>query len=93
MNTFISFKMCGILGEIQKHENIDLEQFNKRRDLLFHRGSDGFGTEVLGDGNITLGHRRLSIIDLSENGNQPLCNEGRTIWMRCSSQFFKAYGK
>ena len=85
--------MCGILGEIQKHENIDLEQFNKRRDLLFHRGSDGFGTEVLGDENITLGHRRLSIVDLSENGEQLMWNEGRAIWMRISSKIFSAIGK
>ena len=80
--------MCGIIGEIQKHENINLEHFNERRDLLFHRGPDGFGTEVLGDGNIAFGHRRLSIIDLSENGKQPMCNEDRTIWITFNGEIY-----
>ena len=85
--------MCGILGEIQKHENIDLEQFNDQRDLLFLSRPDSFGTEILRDGNMALGHRRLSIIDLSENGKQLMCNEGRAIWMRISSKIFSAIGK
>ena len=65
--------MCGILGTI----NID---FNKNSlDLIKHRGPDDFGIEVinLGDNIVRFGQRRLSIIDLSSAGHQPMisnCN-------------------
>ncbi|MEM2093630.1 MAG: hypothetical protein QXE16_05045, partial [Candidatus Bathyarchaeia archaeon] len=47
-------------------------------DLLYHRGPDGGGMYC--SGSIGLGHRRLSIIDLS-TGDQPMCNETGTIWV------------
>ncbi|GAC1419470.1 MAG: asparagine synthase (glutamine-hydrolyzing) [Flavisolibacter sp.] len=59
--------MCGILGVLGK---IDGPSFQKCLDTIIHRGPDGEGT--WSDGVITLGHRRLSIIDLSENGKQPM---------------------
>lgn len=59
--------MCGILGVTGQLPQ--KEKFLSALHKLTHRGPDGFGiyqnTEVL------LGHRRLSIIDLSENGKQP----------------------
>lgn len=59
--------MCGILGVVGKIEEQD---FKKQLDTLAHRGPDGWG--IWSDGKITLGHRRLSIIDLSERGKQPM---------------------
>lgn len=80
--------MCGIIGEIQKSNRINVEQFNTLRDLLFHRGPDGCGTEVLNEGKIALGHRRLSIIDLSENAKQPMCNEDSSIWITFNGEIY-----
>jgi asparagine synthase (glutamine-hydrolysing) len=46
---------------------------------LSHRGPDAVGYHV--DGPIALGHRRLSIIDLSEAAREPLTNEDGTLWL------------
>jgi len=59
--------MCGILGVVGK---IEEQVFKKQLDTLAHRGPDGWG--VWSDEKITLGHRRLSIIDLSDRGKQPM---------------------
>lgn len=67
--------MCGILGTLP---NVDRETFQKALDLLWHRGPDGFGIWQ-DDEYITLGHRRLSIIDLSENGHQPMVYNNRWV--------------
>ena len=60
--------MCGILGTIPTTEN---HLFKNALDTLTHRGPDDFGIENIGN-DITLGHRRLSIVDLSRNGHQPM---------------------
>ncbi len=80
--------MCGIIGEIQKSKQVNLEQFDTLRDLMFHRGPDGCETEVLNEGTVALGHRRLSIIDLSENANQPMCNEDASIWITFNGEIY-----
>lgn len=60
--------MCGIIGRLSnKPAN---EAFNKGLHSIAHRGPDGFG--ILQEGNVSLGHRRLSIIDLTDNGKQPM---------------------
>ena len=51
--------MCGILGTIPSTE---VNFFKKSLDTLFYRGSDDFGVECI-DNDITLGHRRLTIVD------------------------------
>ena len=63
--------MCGISGIINK-SNVQVSDFSIREinDLISHRGPDGEGF-YFGD-NFALGHRRLSIIDLSEGGAQPM---------------------
>jgi asparagine synthase (glutamine-hydrolysing) len=80
--------MCGIIGEIQKSTLVDINQFNTLRDLMFHRGPDGCGTEVINERNVALGHRRLSIIDLSENAKQPMCNEDSTLWITFNGEIY-----
>ncbi len=68
--------MCGILGFISPQKNIDNNELIKRgviaRDSLYHRGPDAKGELFLNDCGLFLGHRRLSILDLSEYGNQPM---------------------
>lgn len=65
--------MCGIYGQINKSKSIDKEMFLKALNTLEKRGPDTFGTYF--KENIGLGHRRLSIIDLSDSGKQPMFNE------------------
>jgi len=80
--------MCGILGQINKTYPIDPTVFNRMRDKLIHRGPDGEGTQILEEGKVALGHRRLSIIDLSENGRQPMCNEDKSIWLTFNGEIY-----
>ena len=52
---------------------------------LLHRGPDEEGYHI--EPGVGLGHRRLSIIDLS-TGQQPLCNEDGTIWVSFNGEIF-----
>ena len=65
--------MCGIAGIIQSNPSeYNKEHLKKMTDALAHRGPDGEGLWQNEPGNVLLGHRRLSIIDLSDAGNQPM---------------------
>jgi asparagine synthase (glutamine-hydrolysing) len=65
--------MCGICGILQTSgEPVDVSLLRRMTDAIAHRGPDGEGQLV--DGEIALGHRRLSIIDL-HGGSQPISNE------------------
>lgn len=61
--------MCGIVGIISKNL-IDKDYIESMTDVIDHRGPDGFGYYF--DDNIVFGHRRLSIVDLSDWGKQPM---------------------
>jgi asparagine synthase (glutamine-hydrolysing) len=63
--------MCGITGIYSKSpiQNIE-ERITKMNDSILHRGPDAGGSYI--DGNLVLGHRRLSIIDTREVSNQPM---------------------
>ena len=63
--------MCGIYGRISAAPIVP-EALNRMRDLLSHRGPDDAGSWISTDGRIALAHRRLSIIDLSPAGHQPM---------------------
>jgi len=58
------------------------------RDTLTHRGPDGFGSYFDPDVNIAFGHRRLSFLDLSETGAQPMCNETKNIWLTVNGEIY-----
>lgn len=67
--------MCGIAGQISlRNESIPLleRQINTMSGLLAHRGPDGQGKWISENKKVGLGHRRLSIIDLSESAAQPM---------------------
>ena len=71
--------MCGILGSI----NIEFNE--ETLNLMEHRGPDDFGLQkfYISNQNITFGHKRLSIIDLTKAGHQPMssyCNEFEIIF-------------
>lgn len=72
--------MCGIAGIIHfdAEQNVNLGAVLRMRDMLQHRGPNAAGCFT--DQNLGLGFRRLSILDLSEAGNQPMVSEdGRFI--------------
>jgi asparagine synthase (glutamine-hydrolysing) len=66
--------MCGIAGFLTKKEFPEKAQeiISQMTQSLEHRGPDHQGTKVIPESNIALGHRRLSIIDLSTSGHQPM---------------------
>ncbi len=75
--------MCGICGYLG-FDDRDLLQ--KMTEALAHRGPDDAGT-YLADG-IGLGHRRLSIIDLSPAGRQPMSNEDGSVWVTFNGEIY-----
>ena len=68
--------MCGILGLVSLGGKVDISLVERGRDILRHRGPDGAGLWrdelAAGAGEVVLAHRRLSILDLSYHGDQPL---------------------
>lgn len=66
--------MCGIAGfcnlKCDNKKNIE-----KMKERMFHRGPDAGGNYISEDGQVVFGHRRLSIVDLSENGAQPMISK------------------
>lgn len=71
--------MCGICGiaNYSPEKQIDEKILTYMRDCMIHRGPDDSGIFI--DRGVGLGHRRLSIIDLS-TGHQPIHNEDLSIW-------------
>lgn len=67
--------MCGICGFVSKRD-ISLMQLHSMNDTMYHRGPDDSGEEIyeaLGDGySVGFAHRRLSILDLTSFGHQPM---------------------
>lgn len=72
--------MCGICGFISK-KNISLAHLSKMNDTMYHRGPDDHGEEIFHccEYNIGLAQRRLSILDLSINGHQPMHSFNNSI--------------
>ncbi|MEI7426309.1 MAG: asparagine synthase (glutamine-hydrolyzing) [Candidatus Moraniibacteriota bacterium] len=69
--------MCGILGQINRKKLVNRELFSEMLSTLKKRGPDQSGDFF--DGNVALGQRRLSIVDLSEAGRQPIINEDGSL--------------
>ena len=63
--------MCGIAG-FCNHPNNWKENIEKMNERMYHRGPNAGGYWATDDGNVVFGHRRLSIVDLSANGAQPM---------------------
>lgn len=63
--------MCGIAGIIKKNnDKVNREEIQMMNDAMSHRGPDAEG--IYTDDTVGFGHRRLSIVDLSEGGRQPM---------------------
>jgi asparagine synthase (glutamine-hydrolysing) len=79
--------MCGICGKIffEKDKRVDPQLIKIMADSMYHRGPDDEGNYI--SGNVGLGHRRLSIIDL-KGGKQPISNEDGTIWIVFNGEIY-----
>lgn len=73
--------MCGIAGLVDFGRKSDLDTLKKMTDVLFHRGPDDGGYYFKGfeRSDVGLGHRRLSILDLSNHGHQPMAFDHLTM--------------
>ena len=79
--------MCGIAGIYSfKQQPVQLELVKKMTTAMAHRGPNAVG--FLEDENVALGHRRLSIIDLSEGANQPFADHSRRYQMVYNGELF-----
>ena len=83
--------MCGINGIFSfKNSSFTVTEsiVTKMRDTMEHRGPNGGQTWVSPDRRIGFGHRRLSIIDLSENASQPMSNHDQSIWITFNGEIY-----
>jgi asparagine synthase (glutamine-hydrolysing) len=88
--------MCGICGIINlDNEPIRNDQLNKMCRSFSYRGPDDRGIHTNnGSGrnyqqvSVGFGHQRLSIIDLSKAGRQPMCNEDGTVWITFNGEIY-----
>jgi len=83
--------MCGICGIIDlKGRTIDRQLIQNMSDAMVHRGPDGEGSYInsWSRPSVGLGHRRLKIIDLSDNGRQPMANENNDIQLVLNGEIY-----
>ena len=79
--------MCGIVGQINFDGSpVCPALLKKMTDVISHRGPDGEGHWI--EGNIGLGHRRLSIIDLSPAGNQPMVSADQRFVLSYNGEIY-----
>ena len=79
--------MCGICGVMNSNFEKAVEQplIKKMCDVIYHRGPDDDGIYV--HGNVGIGMRRLSIIDLV-TGKQPISNEDGSVWIVFNGEIY-----
>ncbi|HJR77250.1 MAG TPA: asparagine synthase (glutamine-hydrolyzing) [Nitrospiraceae bacterium] len=83
--------MCAICGTLvfdRSDFRVTESYLSRMRDAMVHRGPDGAGLWLSPDGRIGLGHRRLSIIDLSDAAAQPMSNENGTLWVSFNGEIY-----
>lgn len=80
--------MCGIAGKysFSQTETIDSKLIKAMCDTMAYRGPDDAGVYV--NGPIGLGHRRLSILDLSSLGHQPMSSADGKIWITYNGEIY-----
>ena len=83
--------MCGVVGALVfRNSNFSVSEayITHMRDSMVHRGPDAAGTWVSSDERVGLGHRRLSVIDLSEVANQPMSSADGEIWISFNGEIY-----
>ena len=77
--------MCGIAGLMHCGDPAALRAM---ADAISHRGPDSWGTKWFSPANCGVAHRRLSILDLSEAGDQPMSSEDETLWITFNGEIY-----
>jgi len=82
--------MCGIAGyfKFAGAAKDDTDVLLRMRDAMVHRGPDDGGCYQSADKRVGLAHRRLSIVDLSAAGHQPMANEDETVWITFNGEIY-----
>jgi asparagine synthase (glutamine-hydrolysing) len=83
--------VCGICGILTTDRTlVSRERLERMADTIRHRGPDDSGVWIGGSAGLTVGlaHRRLSIIDLSTAGHQPMTNEDGSIWLTYNGEIY-----
>jgi asparagine synthase (glutamine-hydrolysing) len=82
--------MCGICGILALDPAFPVDEpiVERMRDTISHRGPDDAGSWCSRDQGVAFGHRRLSIIDLSPAGHQPMSNEDGTVWITYNGEVY-----
>jgi asparagine synthase (glutamine-hydrolysing) len=84
--------MCGICGILATTASFDASEATvmAMRDTMVHRGPDDAGAEAWSDpaGGVALAHRRLSIVDLSPAGHNPMPNETGDVWITFNGEIY-----
>src|SRR3954466_3641433 len=78
--------MCGISGIVG--EGWERSQLEAMVAIQDHRGPDDNGIYVNATGLVGLGHNRLSIVDLTDAGHQPMVNRDRTVWVVFNGEIY-----
>lgn len=80
--------MCGISGIAYRQGAVNPNTLGLSADALFHRGPDSGGTYISADQKLGFAHRRLSFLDLSESGRQPLHNAEGNITVTYNGEIY-----
>jgi asparagine synthase (glutamine-hydrolysing) len=82
--------MCGLVGCLSYSDRfrVTAPYIDRMRDTMVHRGPDGEGTWISDDGAVGLGHRRLSIIDLSNAASQPMASDDGAVQLIFNGEIY-----
>src|SRR5437879_5708841 len=80
--------MCGIVGIFSNDHPVSGELLGAMVARIKHRGPDDSGTWLSQDGRVGLGHARLSIIDLSPAGHQPMSDVEKKLWIVFNGEIY-----
>src|SRR5262245_43209400 len=83
--------MCGIVGIYEYGVTVPTVSealIAQMRDRMTHRGPDDAGTYITANRRLGFGHRRLSIVDLSPAGHNPMPNEDESIWITFNGEIY-----
>ena len=78
--------MCGILLSVSINNSLNRYNFNRALNTLSHRGPDSTNVQFFDNDLCALGHKRLTIQDLSKNGNQPMNSEN--LWVIFNGEIY-----
>ncbi|MES2620509.1 MAG: asparagine synthase (glutamine-hydrolyzing) [Bacteroidota bacterium] len=80
--------MCGIVGQVKFNGQVSEQNCRAMMEAIKHRGPDGEGLYINDSKTVSLGHRRLSFLDLSDAGKQPMTNEDDSLWLTFNGEIY-----